>query len=75
MKRDKEDFDGMLDDIRQTYYSHSKSELIDIIMDLNHNEQSDDDLLEDWINFCNGEIIDDSLNQYKDELIALHRDK
>jgi hypothetical protein len=57
-KRLIDDIDGMLDDIRETYSNHSKQELIDIIMDLNHNEQDENDLIEDWQQFCMGEIID-----------------
>jgi hypothetical protein len=56
VKRKIDDIDGMLQDIRDTYYNHSKWELIDIIMDINHNDQNENDLMIDWLNFCNGEI-------------------
>ena len=55
-KRKIDDVEGMLDDIRETYFNHSKAELIYIIMEINHNDQDENDLMIDWLNFCNGEI-------------------
>ena len=56
MKRKIDDIDGMLEDIYNTYLGHSKSELVNIIMEINHNDQDENDLMIDWLNFCNGEI-------------------
>lgn len=58
MKRHIDDIDGMLEDIRKVYLGHSKAELIDIIMDLNHTDQDENDLMMDWLNFCDGELYD-----------------
>jgi uncharacterized protein YqiB (DUF1249 family) len=60
-KRNIDDYDGMLEDLKNHYNQFSKQELIDYIMELVHEDQDHNDFLEDWVNFCYGEVIDNEI--------------
>jgi len=51
MGRKRDDIEGITNDIKESLFNISKSELIDWIMELNFHDMSDEDLLEDYQNF------------------------
>ena len=50
-KRKRDDIEGITNDIKESLFNISKSELIDWIMELHFHDMSDEDLLEDYQNF------------------------
>lgn len=79
-KRLQDDIDGMYEDIKENYLTLTVAELTDLLMEERHDEQSENDLVEDWLNFCDGEFlcpveerrnreIDEAWERYKDERI------
>lgn len=75
-KRLIEDIDGMAHDLLRHYQSLSRDELVDLIMELKHEGQDENDFIRDWINLCNGEVVDLNDNDLrKDYILEYGRDK
>ena len=75
-KRLIEDIDGMEHDLLRHYKSLSRDELVDLIMELKHEGQDENDFITDWINLCNGEIVDLNDNDLrKDYILEYGKDK
>lgn len=75
-KRLIEDIDGMEHDLLRHYKSLSRDELVDLIMELKHEGQDENDFIRDWINLCNGEVVDLNDNDLrKDYILEYGRDK
>lgn len=58
MRRHKDDIDGMIDDIRESYYNCSIAELIDMIIEIKYVDADSEDIINDYINVFRGEIYD-----------------
>ena len=58
MKRHVEDVEGMLDDIRESFYNCSMTELIDMIMENNYIDADYEDIINDYVNIFRGETYE-----------------
>ena len=75
-KRLIEDIDGMANDLLRHYESCSKDELVDLIMELKHEGQDENDFIEEWINLCNGKIVNkNDIDLRIDYAMEYERDK
>jgi hypothetical protein len=57
-KRHIEDIDGMIDDIRESFYNCSVSELVDMIIENNYVDADSEDIINDYVNIFKGEVYE-----------------
>lgn len=57
-KRHIDDIDGMIDDIRESFYNCSVSELVDMIIENNYVDADSEDIINDYVNIFKGEIYE-----------------
>ena len=53
-----EDIDGMIDDIRESFYNCSVSELVDMIIENNYVDADSEDIINDYVNIFKGEVYE-----------------
>lgn len=75
-KRLIEDIDGMESDLLSYYESHSVKALAELVMELKHEGQDENDFIEDWINLCDGKIVNkNDIDLRIDYAMEYERDK
>lgn len=75
MERLRDDLDGMLEDLLESYMNCSKYELAQMIVEYRYQNCSDDDIVEDWVNFCDGKVLDKpSDRMLRDYAMEYHND-
>ena len=57
-KRHIDDIDGMIDDIRESFYNCSVAELVDMIIDNNYVDAESEDIINDYTNIFKGEVYE-----------------
>ena len=75
MKRLITDLDGMIEDLKERYYDRSIEDLVADIIELKYGGSDDNDIIEDWQSFCNGEIISKNDSQLLTDLAMELKDE